>query len=232
MANGVSFQGIKEAYLTRTLNKFKDRVGTGVRKNQFEVTMRLPQKIIELVNKKGGFRSNYVNNFTDTFAFLCKNAKIPEARQGVISVDFRGRQIKIAGDKTFDNWSATIINDFDFSIRRVMEIWHAAINRQDINLGLARVQDYQCDEVVVTQLGRNGEPLRFYVLYSVWPVSLSAIDLDSGSRDQIEDFQVEFAVQHWDAWTPDKTSADPNNSDLIFNVSDFVSSVINNTLNR
>lgn len=218
---GASFEGIKNSYTQRTLNRFKEKVGTGVRPNQFEVTLKLPTKIVELAQKKGKFRQQYIEQFSDTFSFLCKSAQIPASTQGVIGVQFRGREIKIAGDKTFDNWSATVINDFDFSMRRMFEIWHSAINRPDINLGISKVEDYQCDEVVVTQLGRNGEPLRFYVLYSVWPISVQAIDMSSDSRDTIQEFTVELAVQHWDAWTPDASSANPSQSDLFFDIQDF-----------
>jgi hypothetical protein len=149
---------------------------------------------------------------------MIKTANLPASNVGVIEVPFRGRTLKIAGDRTFDVWTITVINDVDFSIRTAFEKWMNAINKHDDNSGLINPAQYQRD-AYVKQFGRssvasaNSNPtsptitapgdampvLKAYKFYGIFPTAVSAIDLSYDSSDSIEEFTVDLQVQWWDA---------------------------------
>jgi len=118
----------------------------------------------------------------------------------VIEVPFRGRQLKIAGDRTFETWTATILNDTDFTIRNSMERWMNGINSHQANTGLTNPVDYQAD-LVVEQLDRDESVLKTYNFRGAFPINVSAIDLNYETVDTVEEFTVEFAVQYWESGT-------------------------------
>jgi hypothetical protein len=118
----------------------------------------------------------------------------------VIEVPFRGRQLKIAGDRTFETWTATILNDTDFTIRNSMERWMNGINSHAANTGLTNPVDYQAD-LVVEQLDRDETVLKTYNFRGAFPINVSAIDLNYETVDTVEEFTVEFAVQYWESGT-------------------------------
>ena len=143
----------------------------------------------------------------DTVNMLCKAAALPASNLGVIEVPFRGRTVKIAGDRTFDTWTATVINDRNFTIRHGFEKWMEGINRHEANnastfspdgSGTGYLVDLQVD-----QLERDssdpGAVLRTYSLVGCFPSNISQIDVAYDSNDQIEDFTVEFQLQYWTA---------------------------------
>ena len=150
--------------------------------------------------------------------FMIKTANLPASTVGVIDVPFRGRNLKIAGDRTFDVWTITIINDIDFTIRTAFEKWMNAINKHDDNTGLINPAQYQRD-AIVKQFGRSSVSsansdvtnptitgpgdsipvLKAYKFYGIFPTSVSAIDLSYDSADTIEEFTVDLQVQWWDA---------------------------------
>jgi hypothetical protein len=119
---------------------------------------------------------------------------------GIVTVPFRGRQLKIAGDRTFDTWSPTIINDTDFRVRNSMERWMNGVNAHNANTGLVNPIDYQAD-LLVEQLDRDEATLKAYTFRGCFPTSVSPIDLSYGSNDEIERFTVEFQVQYWESNT-------------------------------
>lgn len=152
----------------------------------------------------GGARANLFNcliNFpsgggpTELTSFMCKGASIPGSSVASIDVPFRGRQIKVAGDRTFENWSATIINEASFEIRKAFESWLAKINGHESGTGQTNPSDYQAD-IEVQQLDRNNNVLATYKIVGAFPVSVGSIDLSYDSND-IEEFSVEFAYQYW-----------------------------------
>lgn len=200
----------------RTISGFKERLtGGGSRSNLFEVSIpSFPQELQQLW--KAGSR-----NEIETFSFLCKSANLPASNIASIDVPFRGRIMKVAGDRTIDPWTVTIINDENFRLRTAFELWMNAISKLDNNTGITNPTNYMTDAYVY-QLGRgarsglestnnalgseidrvNGgtvEPLRTYKFYDIFPTNVSEIALSYDSENEIEEFTVEFQVQWWSA---------------------------------
>ena len=129
--------------------------------------------------------------------FLVKGANLPASNVAQIDVPFRGRVLKIAGDRTFDTWTVTVINDTDFAIRSAFERWMNTINKVSDNTGLTNPAEYQADAYVY-QLDRDGSVLRSYRFYDVFPTNVSAITLAYDSQG-IQEFTVELQVLYWEA---------------------------------
>ena len=183
----------------RTIDDFKGKlVGGGVRPNLFEVELNFPAGLD--IDAAGG-------DVPEKMRFMIKAAELPASNVGDIPVAFRGRILHVAGDRTFDPWTVTIINDVDFGIRRAMERWSNAINNHEFDSGETNPNTYQSDANVF-QLGRkvskDGEAaipvLRRYKFHGIYPTQVSPIPLDYGSTDAIEEFQVQFQVHWWDAY--------------------------------
>ena len=117
---------------------------------------------------------------------------------GQIDVPFRGRQLKIAGDRTFENWTATVIAESSMAVRNSFERWLNGINEHQAGTGLVNPVDYQAD-ILVEQLGRNDEILKACNIRGAFPVNLGAIELAYETTDTLEEFTCEFAYQYWDA---------------------------------
>ena len=182
----------------RTIDDFKGKlVGGGARPNLFEVELNFP----------AGLDIDAGGDVPEKMRFMIKAAELPASNVGDIPVAFRGRILHVAGDRTFDPWTVTIINDVDFGIRRAMERWSNAINNHEFDSGETNPNTYQSDANVF-QLGRkvskDGEAaipvLRRYKFHGIYPTQVSPIPLDYGSTDTIEEFQVQFQVQWWDAY--------------------------------
>jgi len=139
--------------------------------------------------------SNPVNPIADLkLPFLCKAAQLPASSLGTIEVPYFGRKLKIAGDRKFDPWTVTIINDEDFLVRNAMETWNNSIQlyQQNITaLGTSAPAVYK-SQATVTQFGKDGTILRTYQFNGIFPDQISAIDLAWNTTDEIEDFQVSF----------------------------------------
>merc|ERR1712093_802716 len=133
----------------------------------------------------------------DKARFMVKGANMPASNVAQIEVPFRGRVLKIAGDRTFDSWTVTIINDTDFAIRSAFEKWQNTINRLSDNTGLVNPADYQADAYVY-QLDRDGSTLRSYRFYDTFPTQVGPIEL-SYDQPGIQEFTVELQVQYWEA---------------------------------
>lgn len=182
------------------VSEFLGKIQQGVRPNMFLCDFEFPSSGIVNV----GSNIELVN-------IMCKSAALPASNLGVIEVPFRGRTVKIAGDRTFDTWTATFINDKDFLIRQFMEKWMEGINSHDGNTaqaispgGITNNTNYT-GNIIVKQLERNNQPearaIRQYKLWNVFPTNISQIDLAYDSNDQIEDFTVEFQLQYWTSGT-------------------------------
>ena len=167
------------------INDFKAKLaGGGARANQFKVTMPFP-----------GYAQ--VGGEIEDLAFLCKGTQLPGMTLPSFTVPFRGRQIKIAGDRTFEDWTITVLNDTDFSIRSAFEKWMNFINKVSDNTGSTNAEDYQADAYVY-QLDRSGETLRKYHFFDVFPTQVAPIELSYDSAG-IQEFTVELQVQWWEA---------------------------------
>ena len=198
MALGESFQN-------RSITNFRDRlVGGGARPNMFEVNITLPEQIAPN------------GDISQDMRFLVKGAEIPAAVIGNIPVPFRGRVLPVAGDRTFNPWTVTVINDAQFNIRDAMEQWSNLINDLQFDVGDINPADYQT-KAEVFQLsrqsqgsggqsaGKGGEiiqTLRTYNFEGIYPNAVSSIPLDYGATDQIEEFQVTFNYLFWTSELP------------------------------
>ena len=200
----------------KSLSQFKSKlIGGGARPNLFEVTIPSFPAGINLGVQGDGTGQFDAENFT----FLCKAAALPASTMNPIEVPFRGRTLKVAGDRTFDVWNITVINDEDFSHRRAFEAWMQNVNQYSDHSGLTNPNDYMADATVV-QLGRaqvaretgtgtggNANVLAQYKFKDIFPTNISAIDLSYDNSDTIEEFTVEFQIQFWYPEVPGSNSA-------------------------
>ena len=177
-------------FSNRSIVDFKQKLtGGGARSNLFEVEIEYPTEINVTTGAEGP---------KEFGKFMIKAAEIPASNLGNIPVPFRGRVLPIAGDRTFDPWTVTIINDTNFRIREAMEVWSNSINDLQTSQGLINPVDYQTS-AKVKQLSRKGgvdpgkiDVLREYRFEGIYPNVVSSIPLDYGATDQIEEFQVTF----------------------------------------
>ena len=190
--------------IDRTIDSFKSKLtGGGARPNLFEVILNFPSGI-----------TDGINDFDAKTRFLVKAANLPASNITPIDIPFRGRNLKIAGDRTFDVWTITVINDTDFLIRNAFERWMNAINKHDNATGEVTPGDYQTD-MYVNQIGRaplskglggsqtNQQKLpilRKYKFHGTFPTNVSAIELSYDQTDSIEEFTVDLQVQWWDVF--------------------------------
>lgn len=131
--------------------------------------------------------------------FMVKASSLPASTLGNIDVPYFGRKIKVAGDRTFEDWNVTVINDEDFLIRNAMEQWSASINSHQGNItsfGSASPLQYKAT-ATIKQFSKTGAVLREYTFNGLYPTSVAAIEMNWETTDQIEDFQVTFAYDWW-----------------------------------
>ena len=170
----------------RTISNFKSKLtGGGARSNLFEVVLTFPDA------------AKPAQDVLEKARFLVKGANLPASNVAQIEVPFRGRVLKIAGDRTFDSWTVTVINDTDFAIRSAFERWSNTINRLSDNTGLTNPADYQADAYVY-QLDRDGSTLRSYRFYDTFPTQVGPIELSYDAQG-VQEFTVELQVQYWEA---------------------------------
>ena len=170
------------------INDFKSRLkGGGARANQFKVTLPFP-----------GFAS--VGGETSDMAFLCTATSTPASTVADVAVAFRGRSLYVAGDRTFDTWSTTVLNDTDFKIYRATERWLNGINNMTDNEGLTNPSDYQVD-AFVDHLDRNGATLKSWTFRGLFPTALPGIALNYGTNDLVETFDVTWRYQYFETDT-------------------------------
>jgi len=168
------------------VDDFKSKLrGGGARPNLFKATINFPA---------------YAGGDAELTSFLCETAQLPGSTFGTIIVPFRGRQLKMAGDRTFAPWQVTIINDTDFDVRNSMERWMNGINAHTANTGLTSPITYEAD-LLVEQLDRDGTSLKKYTLRGAFPTEVSPIDVSYGAIDEIERFTVNFEYQYFETNT-------------------------------
>ena len=170
-----------DTFRTNALNN------SGARANLFDVNM---------VGATG------VGLTTTEFTFACKGAAIPAMTVATIDVPYFGRTIKVPGNKTFENWTTTVINDEDFNVRNAFEKWLAAMgthkeNKVAVGGGTAGGFGGLYGSASVTQYAKEGKALETYSFVNIFPVTLSEIALAWDSNDAIEEFTVEFAYDYW-----------------------------------
>ena len=188
---------------TKTISEFKTKLaGGGARPNLFEVV---------IPSFPSGINDAWDQEEQRDFKFLCKASQLPGSTVPAISVPFRGRILKVAGDRTFDDWTITVINDESFNLRTAFEKWMNGISKLDDGTGIVNPNSYMTD-AMVRQLGRSNTAgstdnnngggqqnviLRTYNFFDIFPTEVSAIDLSYDTSDTIEEFTVTFAVQYY-----------------------------------
>ena len=140
--------------------------------------------------------------------FMVKAANLPASNITPVEVPFRGRILKVAGERTFDTWTVTVLNDADFQIRTSMEQWMNGISRLTNGSGEVDPTMYTAD-ALVKQLDRNGDTLRLYNFVGLFPTNVSEIALSMDTTDTIEEFTVEFQVLYWTVGAGDSSSDYP-----------------------
>jgi hypothetical protein len=168
------------------VDDFKAKLtGGGARPNLFKATINFP---------------SYAGGDVELTSFMCKTISIPASTIGAVEMKFRGRTFSIAGDRTFENLSFTVINDVDFKVRNAFERWMNGINSNVGNTGLANVADYSSD-VVIEQLNKAGDTVKKYDIRGCWPLSVAAIELSYDTENAIEEFAVEMTTTYWESDT-------------------------------
>jgi hypothetical protein len=193
------------------LNQFRSQlVLDGARPNLFDVTLTLPSFAT----------GTAATTAQTTLNFMIKSAQLPGSTLGVVPVFYFGREIKVPGNRTFPDWTITVINDESFAIRNAFEKWMNALNSHSGNerSDNAYVSSTYAADLKVRQYGKNSAATRYsetgsenfiktYNFIGAFPTDISPIDLDWGSNDAIEEFTVTFAYQWWESPnTTDSTS--------------------------
>jgi len=171
------------------INEFRSQMqGDGARPNLFEVTLPFPAFALP-------------GNAQTKLTFMCKTAQLPGSTVNTVPVQYFGRELKFAGNRTFQDWSVTIINDEDFVIRNAFERWMNGMNSHATNVrnpAASGPTGYTVDGEV-RQYGKAGNTLKKYKFIGVFPTDLSTIDVDWGSNDTIEEFTVNLSYQWWES---------------------------------
>jgi hypothetical protein len=171
------------------INEFRSQMqGDGARPNLFEVTLPFPAFALP-------------GNAQTKLTFMCKTAQLPGSTVNTVPVQYFGRELKFAGNRTFQDWSVTIINDEDFVIRNAFERWMNGMNSHATNVrnpAASGPTGYTVDGEV-RQYGKGGNTLKKYKFIGVFPTDLSTIDVDWGSNDTIEEFTVNLSYQWWES---------------------------------
>lgn len=167
------------------IEEFKSRLGAGgARPNQFRVSLAFP---------------SYVTGIDPSYSLLVTGAALPASNVNPAIIQYRGREIKMAGERIFDPWTITVVNDSNFSLRRPFEQWMDGLNNRETNEGVLTPRDYQAD-LIVEHLDRNDEvlPGGRYTLRNAFPIQMSEIALQYAQNDVFEEFTVTFQYMHYD----------------------------------
>ena len=160
-----------------TIDEFKAQlIGGGPRANRFRV---------------------FIPRAGEKIEFLCTAAQIPSANINTLAVPFRGQVLKLAGDRTFEPWNVTIMNDVEFSSRTALEAWQEEIQGYGTSDGALNT-DYLLSRAFVEQLHKDDSVLARYEFFNMFPQNIAAIDLTTDEATAIETFQVTFEFSHWE----------------------------------
>lgn len=159
-------------------------LGGGARANQFEVFMPFPVIAAGLSS-------------VEEFKYLCKAASLPASTIGEVPVPYRGRVVKLAGDRTYEDWETTIYNDTTFNIRNGIERWIDGMDRTLLEQGVATNHRNYYTDATVHQLDRNGSRIKTYTFFGMWPATLSAIELGYDTNDAVEEFTVTWKYNYF-----------------------------------
>lgn len=172
-----------------SIQTFKSSMqGGGARANQFRVEVSFPSIV------------NGTSDAARKTQFLCHAATLPGSAVGIAMANYRGREVPLAGERTFQPWTINVYNDTDFLIRDAFESWSNKINDVKENTGVTNPMLYTAS-VTVHQLDRNEAILKSYTLFDAWPTQIGEIQLDFSQNQQIESFPITFVYSYWTAET-------------------------------
>jgi len=168
------------------ISNFRAALSAGAKPNLFSVNLNLPTGVGDVGNAVGS-----------NFSVLCKSASIPALTVGIIEVPYRGRRIKLPGDRTYGDWTVTIVNDNKQSMRKAFDRWLKYINNPNAQEDIRTTQsiDYKVT-VDIAHLKINGQASRRYKLIDAFPTDVSAIELSYDTTDAIQEFTVTFMYNH------------------------------------
>jgi hypothetical protein len=169
----------------QSISEFKSNFFGGARNNLFRVNLAWPGAIVAPIG---------VNLVTDQM--MVKGASLPASVIGTIEVPFRGRKLKIAGDRTYESWTITVINDLNMGLRNKFERWMDAISANSINVNELGGLNYMT-QLSVEQLDLDQNPIKRYDIYDAYPTNVSNIELNYDTTDAVEEFTVEFNYSYW-----------------------------------
>lgn len=168
------------------VDDFKAKLrGGGARPNLFACTINFPA---------------YAGGDVELTSFMCRAAQLPQSVTEPLAVPFRGRILQVAGDRTFEPWTVTILNDTGFEVRDAMERWMNGINAHSANTGLTNPTDYQTD-LIVDQLDRDESVIKRYNIRGAFPTNVGEIQLQYDTQGEVETFDVVFNYQYWESNT-------------------------------
>ena len=159
-----------------SVTEFKSNLKQGgARPSLFNVEFQYPSRIFPPPTKS---------------EFLVKATTIPASTIGSYDVFYHGKAIHVAGDRSFDTWDTTIINDEDFGIRKTLENWMNSISNHKLNTRNKNIFKTAEGDVAkykttlqVQQFSKAGDDLRTYIFNGAWPSSLSTINLDWSTQE-------------------------------------------------
>jgi len=160
----------------------------GARQNLFDVSLTFPT--LGRIDAKAN----------EQFRFTCKSAALPGATIGVVNLQYFGREVKLPGNRTFADWTITVLNDEGFVVRNAFEQWMGFINSHSQNLRASTARNFSVytKDITVQQYGKHGSVIKAYKLIGAFPTDLAQIDLDWGSNDAVEEFSVTLSYQWWE----------------------------------
>lgn len=172
----------------KSIENFKAKLAFGgVRPTMFQVEITLPQGLTAPDNEAA-----------ESAHYLVKAAQLPASTVGVIDVPFRGRKLKVSGDRSYADWSTTVTNDHSFGLRVTLEKWAELVQNHNFVIGSNELAQY-FGSAIVRQLDRDAQQIRAYKFEGIWPSNVGEIGLDFDSTDQVEFYDCTWAVQYWTA---------------------------------
>lgn len=174
-----------------SISNFKDALKfDGARPNLFQIQISFPPAL-----------QLFDNGLSGDLKFMAKAGQLPGSTVAAITIPYQGREVKIAGNRTFPDWTVTIINDEDFKFRNAFETWLNYINGHESNIrgnqSFVNTPTDYFSQMSVYQLNKTGVATKAYNFIGAFPVDVSPIDLDWGNNDTVEEFSVTFSYQYW-----------------------------------
>ena len=224
-------------YISRkSIEDFKSNLANGgVRPTMFEVQIVFPKIIRDTFDLIGddigaardpggasGEQSGSAAELTEKSTFLVKASSLPGSNIGMIPVPFRGRKLKVSGDRDFNDWNTTVYNDSDYRMRDAIEKWAEIIQYHNFAIGhnqtdaginnslFGEEESGYMGTGFVRQLDRQGRQLKIYKFAGIWPYQISDIQLGFEQYNQIEEYDVTWAVQYWHAAGVDSQNGPQN----------------------